>query len=130
MARLQGPDLVQLTASQLQERLQSRGELTSVELVKDTLAQIDRHNKQGLTLRAVISVAPEDIVLARAAQLDAERAQGKVKGPLHGIPILLKDVIKTHSDLGMPTTPGNFGLLSAKANDSALLVDKVRASPL
>lgn len=90
MAKLQGPDLVRLTASQLQDRLQ--GGLTTVELVKSTLAQIDRHNKQGqgLALRAVISVAPEDVVLARAAQLDAERAQGKVRGPLHGIPILLK----------------------------------------
>ncbi|KAJ4307474.1 hypothetical protein N0V84_012707 [Fusarium piperis] len=110
MAKLQGPDLVRLTASQLQERLQN-GELTSIELVKSTLAQINRHNKQGLTLRAVISVAPEDVVVARAAQLDAKRAQGK-------------DVIKTHSDLGMPTTLGNFGLLSAKANDSAVLMDK------
>ncbi len=44
----------------------------------------------GLALRAVISVAPDDVVLARAVALDAERARGHVRGPFHGIPILLK----------------------------------------
>ena len=83
------PDLVRLTASQIQHLL-STGQLTSVELVQASLGQIDRHNKKGLALRAVISVAPDDIVLERAATLDAERARGHVRGPFHGIPILLK----------------------------------------
>lgn len=66
------------------------GDLTSVELVKESLAQIQRHNKQGLNLKAVIFVAPEQLLLERAAVLDEERAQGKLRGPLHGIPVLLK----------------------------------------
>ncbi|KAH6628472.1 amidase signature domain-containing protein [Chaetomium tenue] len=111
MATITTLDIVRLTASELQHAL-STEKLTSVDLVKASLAQIDRHNSKGLTLRAVISVAPNDIVLGRAAMLDAERARGKVRGPFHGIPVLLKDAVKTHSDLGMPTALGPSGLLS------------------
>ncbi|KAH6615688.1 amidase signature domain-containing protein [Chaetomium sp. MPI-SDFR-AT-0129] len=124
MATITTPDIVRLTASELQHLLSSE-KLTSVDLVKASLAQIDRHNRKGLTLRAVISVAPDDIVLERAAMLDAERARDRVRGPFHGIPVLLKDVAKTHSDLRMPTTLGSFAFLGAKANDSADIVDEL-----
>ena len=73
---MSAPDIVRLTASQLQHLL-STGQLTSVELVRASLAQIDRYNRKGLALRAVVSVAPDDDVLERAAVLDAERAAAK-----------------------------------------------------
>ncbi len=73
----------------LQQRLES-GELTSVHLVKAFLAQIDKHNRNGLKLNAVLSVCPDEIALAQAARLDQERREGRVRSKLHGIPILLK----------------------------------------
>lgn len=82
-------DLVRATVSGLQTLLSS-GELNSVDLVKQSPEQIERHNTRRLNLRAVISVAPEQLALARAAKLYAERAAGKLRSPLHGIPILVK----------------------------------------
>lgn len=57
-------------------------------------------------MRALISVAPKHEVLKIARKLDDERARGKVRGPLHGIPIVLKDNIMTDEKLGMDTTVG------------------------
>jgi amidase len=58
--------------------------------VKELLVQINRHNKHGLKLKALISVAPETLVLDRAAKPDAEDADGKLRGPLHCGPVLVK----------------------------------------
>ncbi|KAK4236509.1 amidase signature enzyme [Achaetomium macrosporum] len=64
--------------------------LTSVEIVERYLAQIAKHNHAGLTLNAIISVAEEKTLFDQARRLDEERERGKLRGPLHGIPILLK----------------------------------------
>ncbi|KAJ4165398.1 hypothetical protein LMH87_007032 [Akanthomyces muscarius] len=122
-------DLARATASGLQTLLNS-GEITSVDLVKQSLEQIELHNTRGLNLRALISVAPEKLALARAAELDAERAAGKLRGPLHGIPMLVKDVVQTHSQLGMPTTVGSLALASAQVHSNATVVDKLHDSGL
>jgi amidase len=60
-----------------------------------------------------------------AADLDDERKNGRVRGPLHGIPYVLKDMWQTHPDYGMPCTAGMSALLEAKNSDSAVLVKKV-----
>ncbi len=73
----------------LERRLET-GELTSVDLVGAFLSQIERHNQKGLKLNAIISACPGEIALARAAQLDDERRNGRVRSKLHGIPIVLK----------------------------------------
>lgn len=84
-------DLQLLTASatELQALLRS-GDLTSVQLVKACLDQIAKHDRSGLTLRAIVSTPPEAYVLSVADALDKERAAGNLRGPLHGIPIIIK----------------------------------------
>jgi amidase len=74
------------TACELQRSLSDR-KFNSVYLIKVYLAQIQKHNNY---LHAVISTAPKANLLAKAAELDAERAAGKIRSPLHGIPILVK----------------------------------------
>ena len=81
--------LLNLDAAALRS-LFERQELTSVELVKQVLAQIERHDKKGAKLNAMIAVAPEKDLLRRAAELDEERCEGEVRSRLHGIPLLVK----------------------------------------
>jgi amidase len=90
-------DVVEATIPQMQAALAS-GRVTSRELVLAYMARIARYNK---ALNAVITVSPT--ALAEADALDAERAAGHVRGPLHGIPVALKDNIHTTN---MPTTGG------------------------
>lgn len=82
-------DVLTLTAAQLQRLLRAKV-VTSVDVVKLYLAQISKHNHAGLHLNAIISVAEHDSLIARAQELDYERSQGRVRGPFHGIPIILK----------------------------------------
>lgn len=82
-------NLLALDAAELQHLLSNR-ELTSVDLLRQILAQIELEDRAGLRLQAMISVAPEPLLLATAAELDAERSRNKIRGPLHGIPIIIK----------------------------------------
>lgn len=77
------------SAQELQRRL-SAGETTSVELVNLFLDQIDRHNHQGLKLKAVISSMPREVAAKTAIVLDRERKEGKLRSALHGIPVIVK----------------------------------------
>ncbi|MFC1660858.1 amidase [Gemmatimonadota bacterium] len=72
-------------------------------LYLDRIAEIDR---QGPTLRSVIETNPDALEIAE--EMDREREAGRVRGPLHGIPILLKDNVATHD--GMTTTAGSYAL--------------------
>lgn len=81
--------LVSASAADLQDLL-STDRLTSVELVKVCLQQIENNDRQGPNLRAMISISPQERLLKRAELLDNERRAGHVRGPLHGIPIILK----------------------------------------
>jgi amidase len=101
-----GPfELEEVTIAQLQEGLRS-GKHTSVELVEKYLARIDEVNTKGPQLRAVIEINPDAHAIADA--LDAERKQKGPRGPLHGIPILLKDNIGTADRT--TTTAGSLAL--------------------
>lgn len=88
-------DLLTLTALELQSLL-SRRTVTSMDVTAKYLDQIERHNHAGLQLNAVISTARRETVLEYARQLDEERQCGLVRGPLHGIPILVKVNIPSH----------------------------------
>ena len=90
--------------------LLDNGTVTSEQLVTAYLSRIDQNNHQGLFLRAVIEPAPYDNVIQLARIADDERRSGVIRGPLHGIPILIKDNIATHPSLGMSTTAGSFAL--------------------
>ena len=96
--------------------------MSSRMLVSYLLQRIDSMNKKNHTLNAVIEVNPD--ALALADQLDLERRNGKIRGPLHGIPIMLKDNIDTGDR--MQTTAGSLALVGEPALQDAFLVKKLR----
>ena len=98
------------------------GKLTAQELTAAYLQRIAEIDRAGPTLRAVIEVNPDALQIA--AGLDAERKTGKVRGPLHGIPVLLKDNIATADR--METTAGSLALVGAKPPEEAFLVKRLR----
>ncbi|KAL5085707.1 hypothetical protein Trisim1_010053 [Trichoderma cf. simile WF8] len=116
-------DPLTTTAEELQKLLTSRS-LTSLDFINIYLGQIEQHNKNGLKLNAIISTAPHHIVAEQAKLLDAERARGNIRGPLHGIPVVVKDNVMTGSSLGMDTTCGSYALVGARA-PNAPIVDRI-----
>ncbi|OIW25362.1 amidase signature enzyme [Coniochaeta ligniaria NRRL 30616] len=116
--------ILQASALELEEKM-AAGSLNSVVISEAFLDQIDRHSQCGLQLKAVISVAPREKVLARARILDEERSAGTLRSRLHGVPIIVKDAIVTDASLGMPTTVGSHVFAALKAKRNATLIDKV-----
>ena len=100
------------------------GRATSVDLVRAYLARINAMDRKGPTLRAVI--ARNSDALAQAKALDAERKAGHVRGPLHGVPILIKDNIETADP--MPTTAGSLALSANVTRRDAPVVARLRAA--
>ncbi|PCH36783.1 amidase signature enzyme [Wolfiporia cocos MD-104 SS10] len=119
------PDLYEASIEELQEGLRKR-RFTSVDLVKAYLARIDEVNLNGPGLRAVLETNPH--ALEQAAELDRERKTSGPRGPLHGIPILLKDNIATKHEEGMNTTAGSYALLGSVAPGDATVAAKLRAA--
>ena len=116
-------NLLTASASDFQALLSS-GKITSVELVEICLTQIEKYDHKGPELRAMIFLTKKEKLFEIAAGLDEERKLGQLRGLLHGIPYVLKDMWQTHPDYGMPTTAGMSALLEAKNKDSAVLVKK------
>ena len=102
----------------------TRGELTSRELVERYLQRIESLDRSGPTLRAVLETNPD--ALAIAASLDAERRAGRTRGPMHGIPVLVKDNIDTADR--MHTTAGSEALVDASPTRDAFVVERLRAA--
>jgi amidase len=100
------------------------GRVTSAGLVQAYIARIDALDRNGPQLHAVIAVNPNAIAAATA--LDAERKAQGARGPLHGIPILVKDNIETADPL--PTTAGSLALADNITHRDAPLVAKLRAA--
>lgn len=113
----------ELSVAELQQRMQ-RGALTSRTLTAAYLQRIAQIDAAGPTLRSVIEVNPDALAIATA--MDAERRAGKVRGPLHGIPVLIKDNIDTADK--MQTTAGSLALVGAPAPRDAYLVERLRAA--
>jgi amidase len=113
--------LEEATIADLQQRLQSGAE-TSRSIVEKYLARIDAIDRSGPALHSVLEINPD--ALATADRLDAERKAGRVRGPLHGIPILLKDNIATADR--MMTTAGSLALVGATPPKDAFIVTRLR----
>ena len=115
------PELAEATISDLQASLTS-GELTSRQLVERYLERIDALDRSGPTLRSVLETNPDAIAIAEG--LDRERRLAGPRGPLHGIPILIKDTIGTADK--METTAGSLALLGARPAADATVARKLR----
>jgi len=100
------------------------GEYTITDVTQAYLNRIERIDRTGPTLRSIIEVNPD--ALAIANELDAELAAGKRRGPLHGIPIVLKDNIDTHDK--MATTAGSRALMDSKPLQDSEVAAKLRAA--
>ncbi len=114
-------ELHEATIDSLQEGMRS-GQLTARRITELYLARIEALNQRGPELRAIIETNPD--ALAIADQLDAERKAGKVRGPLHGIPIALKDNLDTHDR--MTTTAGSLALEGSIPPQDSFVAQKLR----
>lgn len=113
-------DLAGATVAELQAAMGS-GKLSAEQLLQMSLARIRAYDDDGPKLNALILVNPRALDEARA--LDAERRAGKLRGPLHGIPVILKD---NHDTFDMPTTAGSVFLEGSIPPDDAFIVKKLR----
>jgi len=116
-------ELDEVTITELQARMAS-GKLSAVALTKKYLARIAEIDKRGPTLRSVLELNPD--ALSIAAALDRERKSKGPRGPMHGIPVLIKDNIATHDR--MTTTAGSLALAGSIAPRDAFLVQQLRAA--
>jgi amidase len=113
-------DLTTASIAQLDEAMAS-GKVTSEQLVKLYLKRIEAYDKQGPGINSVIFMNPKALDVARA--LDKERKAKGPRGPLHGIPVVLKDNFDTFD---MPTTAGSQLLAGSVPPDDAYVVKKLR----
>src|SRR5258708_3466686 len=113
----------EITIADLQHRM-TIAEATSRALVQRYLDRIAAIDKSGPAINAVIELNPD--ALAIADKLDAERRRGKVRGPLHGIPVLIKDNIDTADR--MHTTAGSLALADSIAAKDSTVAAKLRAA--
>jgi len=114
----------EMTVAQLQE-LMAAGRLTSVELTEFYIERISLLDQNGTDggVNSVIELNPDAFAMAQRA--DNLRAQGQVRGPLHGIPVLIKDNIDTGDR--MQTTAGSFALFGQPAQRDSTIAGKLRA---
>ena len=113
--------LNEITIDQLQQKMQ-RGEYTARSITEMYLKRIDVMDKKGPAINAVIELNPEALAIADA--MDKERKDGKVRGPLHGIPVLIKDNINTGD--AMMTTAGALALVGNIAVRDAFIIKQLR----
>lgn len=113
-------DVTEASIAELQTALAS-GRTTSVRLVQQYFARIEAYDHAGPALNAIIRRNPK--ALAEAAALDAERKAGKVRGPMHGIPIILKDNYDTGD---LPTTAGSLALANSQPARDGFITKQIR----
>ncbi len=114
-------ELEEMTVTQLQEGMAS-GRFTARSITEKYLARIDALDKHGPALNSIIEINPDAISIAK--ELDKERKQKHVRGPLHGIPVLIKDNIDTADR--MMTTAGSLALVGSKPPRDSAVAQKLR----
>ncbi|MEQ1796899.1 MAG: amidase [Lacibacter sp.] len=115
--------LNELTIDELQQKMQS-GEYTARSLTEQYLKRIEAMDKNGAAINSVIELNPD--ALSIADEMDKERKTGKLRGPMHGIPVLIKDNINTGDK--MMTTAGALALKGNIAAKDAFVIKQLRAS--
>ncbi len=113
--------LNEVTVDELQQRM-IKGEISSRTITEMYLQRIEAIDKSGPALNSVIEINPDAVAIADS--LDSERRAGKFRGPLHGIPVLIKDNINTADK--MMTTAGAMALEGNIASADAFIVKKLR----
>jgi amidase len=116
-------ELEEATIADLQAGMTS-GKYSARSLATAYLARIEQLDKQGPGLRAVLEINPDALV--QATTLDAERKAKGARGPLHGIPVLVKDNVATRDR--MQSTAGSLALVGATPARDAFLVERLRAA--
>ncbi|AFD07724.1 amidase [Solitalea canadensis] len=111
------------TIQGLQKKM-ADGVYTAEQLTELYLKRIDEIDKNGPRLTAVIELNPDAVAIAR--QMDGERKAGRVRGPMHGIPVLIKDNIDTADK--MQTTAGSLAMEGHIAAKDAFIIQKLRAA--
>jgi len=114
-------DLIDIDIKTLRNAFET-GEITSYQLVIEYFKRIAKYDKSGPYLNSVLEINPDAIDIATA--MDRERAQGKIRSPLHGVPILLKDNINTKDK--MHTSAGSMALKNNYATYDANIVSRIR----
>lgn len=114
-------ELEEMTIADLQEGME-QGRFTAQSIAEAYMARIESVDRQGPSTNAVIELNPDALAIAK--QLDQERAEGRVRGPMHGIPVLLKDNIDTADR--MHTTAGSLALAGWIPQQDAFLVRRLR----
>jgi len=116
-------DLDELTITDLQDGMRS-GKFTARSLVEKYSGRIDEVDKHGPAINSVIELNPDAVTIAD--QLDQERKTKGPRGPLHGIPVLIKDNIDTADR--MMTTAGSLALVGSKPAKDSFVAEKLRAA--
>ncbi|MCM3757655.1 amidase family protein [Sporosarcina aquimarina] len=111
----------ELTINEIQEAIEN-GEVTSKELIMYYLHRIAEYDQDGPKINSILEINPDAIFIAEA--LDHERKVKGVRGPLHGIPVVLKDNIETNDS--MHTSAGTLALENHISSNDAFLVEKLR----
>lgn len=113
-------ELEEITVDQLQERYEN-GNLTASQVTRAYLDRIEDIDRNGPGLNSIITVNPNALEIADS--LDQERRDGTVRGPLHGVPIILKDNIDTYD---MATTAGSRFMEGSVPPEDAFIIKKLR----
>lgn len=113
-------DVMEKSIVQLQEAMEART-ITSRELVEIYLARIEAYDRRGPRINAIVSLNPR--ALEEAAALDRERVDRGPRGPLHGIPLVIKD---NFDFAGLPTTAGTIAFAALFPKDDAFQVKKLK----
>lgn len=114
-------ELDEVTITELQEEMNS-GKYTARQIVERYIDRIDEIDRNGPKINSILEINPDALTIAD--RLDQERRAGKIRGPLHGIPVLLKDNIETFDRLN--TTAGSYALEGIPVKQDAFVASKLR----